>query len=215
MGWFKTPKQKFIVVMLLLLTMISGVFTGVAAMAGTEVLKHTYSEVDFEKEGLSADKVKSFTLESSSLCKIEIKSSTVNQSWVWATVRILDDKDRAVKDYSFNLSSYSGYEGGESWSENDSDDYKMIRLPAGTYKVMLSGEDAKASDANARFAASGYATIEHAETVEVRVSKGEWMSRYFLALLIAFASLTGIYIWWRHSKSQEESDYNEDGIYNG
>ena len=213
MGWFKTPKQRFILFMLLALTVLSGVLSLVSVSMGTEVLSHTYKEADFEAEGLPADQVKSFTLTSSSLCKLEVESPTVNQSWVWTMVRILDDKDRAVKDYSFNLSRYSGSEGGESWSEDDSDDYKMIRLPAGTYKIMISGEDAAASDANARYSAPGYATIERPESIRVRVTKGEWMTRYFVGLLAIFGSLLGLYIWRRQVKSQEEDAYNEHGLY--
>ena len=214
MGWFKTPKQIFIVFMLVLLTALSGAMGVMSLTAGTEILNHTYSEAVFEQEGLPADQVKSFTLESASLCEIEVSSPTVDQSWVWAMVRILDEKDRAVKDYSFNLSRYHGYEGGESWSESDDSESKTIRLPAGTYKVMISGEDALASDANARYSAQGYATIERDEKITVRVKKGVWLGRYFFGMFLIFGALAGLYIWWRSSRAQNEFEDDHHELYN-
>lgn len=211
MSWFITPKQKFYAGMLVVMTIIFGVLTGISTKGGTEIFKERFYEAQFEQQQAKPENVKSFTLSKKSLCKLGIKGLTLNQSWIWAKVTVLDEKDRPVLDYKFNLSYYHGYEGGESWSEGDKDDYKMVRLPKGKYRIMVYGEDEPDTSRPNRYARKGYATINRNETLQITVHSNVWMTRYFLTLFIIFGALMCIYFYIRSERSQYERPVTYEG----
>lgn len=211
MSWFITPKQKFYAGMLVLLTVIFGALTFVSLKDGAQVFNEKFYEAQFEQPQAKLENVKSFDLKSASLCRLDIKGLTLNQSWLWAKVTVLDEKNRPVLDYKFNLSYYHGYEGGESWSEGDKDDYKMMRLPKGKYRVMVYGEDEPDTSRPNRFARKGYSTINRNEAIQISVSSGVWMTRYFLILFIVFLCLTCLYFYIRSERSQYENPVTYEG----
>jgi hypothetical protein len=212
-GWFRTPKQKLYAAALSLLTLIFGVLMTVSLIGdGTEIFKKIYNETVFEEEEIAPANVGTFTLDSEKLCMLEVKGLTLDQSWLWVSTVILDEKDRPVLSYTFNLSYYHGYEGGESWSEGDKDDYKLFRLPAGSYKIMVHGEDEPSKTSTdpfaintSAFASNGYSTIDRHEAIQVRVTKGVWMTRYFLIMFLLFGTLLSIYCYIRSERSKYEA----------
>lgn len=212
-GWFRTPKQKLYATALFLLTLVFGVLMTISLIGdGTEIFKKVYNEAVFEEEEIAPANVGTFTLDSEKLCMLEVKGLTLDQSWLWVSAVILDEKDRPVLSYTFDLSYYHGYEGGESWSEGDKDDYKLFRLPAGNYKIMVHGEDEPSKTSTNPFAintlaftSNGYTTIDRNEAIQVRVTKGVWMTRYFLIMFLLFGTLLCIYCYIRSERSQYEA----------
>ena len=217
---FNTPLRKFYAGLLLALTVIFGALTALSFSDGTVAFNQRYTEEVFEEEEIDPRHVHSFSLSSDKLCMIKVKGLTLDQSWVWISVLIVDEADRPVVKLDYNLSYYHGYEGGESWSEGDKDDYKLVRLPAGSYKVLVHGEDEpdpKPREAGAFqvnlssfTGSSGYSTISRPEAVQVIITRGVWMTRYFMTLFLLFGSLLAIYAYLRSERAKTERYIDSD-----
>lgn len=222
--WFITPKQKFYAAFLPVMTIIFFVLMMMSMGDGTPVLTKQYEEAQLEKEEAGEDLVGKFSLDSREVCMLKIEGLTLDQSWIWAKVLILDDKSRPVYDYSFNLSYYHGYEGGESWSEGDKDDYKVFTLPKGNYQVLVYAEDEKSKPGmRRRISSNGYSTIDRNEKIKVIVTKGVVLTRYHMALFIIFFLITCIYFYIRSERSGYETPgydaysaaYTPEPVYGG
>lgn len=208
--WFRTPVQKFYAALLTLLTVCFGVLSIVSSVGnGTEVFNQSYTETIFEEEEISPSNIRTFELKEDALCQISVGGPNLDQSWLWASVVILDEKDRPVHQWTFDLSYYHGYEGGESWSEGKKDDYEVFRLPKGNYRVMVHGEDEPTPVATNPYGIvafnSGDGTVNRDEIIQVKIARGVWMTRYFVIMLILFGSLLALYCWIRSERSQYET----------
>lgn len=200
----QTQKQLFTAAFLGGLAAIFLALALVSVMSGETIYAEVFQESLLEQEARSPEHVKSFTLADSEVLELEVAGLTLDQSWIWVKVLILDDADRAVYDYTFSLSRYHGYEGGESWSEGDQEDSKVFNLSAGTYKVLVYAEDQPTSDPNASFAARGYATVDRDEQIQVTIEQGVMLTRYYLIFGVVFALLTALYLYRR----SQDGDYD-------
>lgn len=204
-AWFRTPAQKFAAASMVIMTITFGALMGYSFTTGTEVVNRLYPESIFELEEIKPEQAPTFTLDKRALCELEVTGETLNQSWVWVRTVVVDAQNRPVYTYSFNLSNYHGYEGGESWSEGKKSDDKVFLLPPGTYKVLLYGEDAKVSDRP--IGGKGYYTIERNERLRLTVKRDIWLTRYFAILFGLFSTLTLIYFVLRSERSKTEASW--------
>lgn len=209
-SWFRTPKQKFYATFFGVIMLLFGVLTAISMGDGTEVWSKTYDETQFESESMDDKLVGNFEIDSREVCMVRVKGLTLDQSWLWVKVLILDEKSRPIHDYKFDLSYYHGVEGGESWSEGDQDDYKVFILPKGKYSVVIYGEDenpAGAGSTSGSYApmfSSGYTTVDRLEKIQVTVTKDVMLTRYFLMLFIVFLTLLVGYVYIRSERSKTE-----------
>lgn len=219
-SWFRTPKQKFYAAFFGVMMLLFGVLTAISAGDGTEVWSKTYSEAQFESESMSDQLVGNFEVDSREVCMVRVEGLTLDQSWLWVKVLILDEKSRPVHDYKFDLSYYHGVEGGESWSEGDKDDYKVFILPKGKYSVVVYGEDDNPAGVTGKGGLSplfstGYTTVDRMEQIKVTVTKDVMLTRYFLGLFIVFLVLFFGYVYLRSERSKTEVpvyyDYGDTG----
>lgn len=209
MSWFHTPKQKFLAGFYLVMALLSCGLMIFSLFSGTEIVNKVFVESKFENEALKKEDAPSFTLKRRAVCELDIEGITLDQSWIWLKVMILDEQGRPVHDYAFNLSYYHGHEGGESWSEGDRDGSESFILPKGTYSVVVYGEDDKGTSLTRR-GRQGYYTVERDERVRVQVRKGVWMTRYFLMLFLVFTGLFVGYIWLRSERAKFETPTTYD-----
>ncbi len=62
----------------------------------------------------------------------------VNNNWLSVGVTLINTQSHQEYDFEMGVEYYSGYSGGENWSEGNQITAKMISaLPAGTYQVLL------------------------------------------------------------------------------
>jgi hypothetical protein len=170
----------------------SGILTIVAYSSGELVVEERVAEMDFEKEKFSEPHA-TFELESSQLVELTIDAVTLNDSWIWAKAVIADEKDRPVADYTFDLSYYSG----SGWSEGSREDSRTFSLPAGSYKVIVYGEDPK----NSR----GAWTRESREEIDIRVEKGVMLARYGVLGLILSGGLLVLFSMFGSGSAEVEA----------
>jgi hypothetical protein len=136
--------------------------------SGTFVDSRTIQEPTFENESFSKPHM-TFTLDQKSIVQLDFEGTTLNDSWVWVKALLIDDQNDVLGDYTFELQEYSDSD-NTSWSTS-------VILPAGTYKILVHGQDAKRS--------RGW-TDEHSETIRVSVSKDFVLTRYGLIGLVVF-----------------------------
>lgn len=151
------------------------VLTAWSMMTGSTVMSENIPESKFEKEAF-AEPHGRFTMESGGIVQMNVNATTLNNSWVWLKTIIIDRNNNAVLENKFELSYYSG----SGWSEGDKDESWTFYLPKGDYKVIVYGEDAKNR--------SGW-TTPRKEMVQVSISQGAVLTRYFLVGLIVFGGL--------------------------
>lgn len=181
------------------LAAIFGVMTIWAMNAGTEIVDKSIPEEVFEKEAVSSPHA-TFELTRTTPIQLSVDGATLNDSWLWVKTVIADENNRPVADYTFNLSYYSG----SGWSEGDPEDYQVLVLPAGKYKVIAYGEDPKRS--------KGW-TDESRERLNISVKKGVVLARYPLAGLILTLLIGLGYLWSRGGvqvESSGEFEFDDD-----
>jgi hypothetical protein len=84
---------------------------------------------------------KSFTLSGGSAPLKVHAFSDVDNSWASVGISLVNEKTNEVIYASRDIEKYSGYEGGESWSEgSQTEDFNLCGIPAGTYHFLISAE---------------------------------------------------------------------------
>ncbi|REC59657.1 DUF4178 domain-containing protein [Chryseobacterium pennae] len=84
---------------------------------------------------------KSFTLSGGSApLKVHVFSD-VDNSWANVGLGLVNEKTNEVIYASKDIEKYSGFEGGESWSEGSTtEDFNLCGIPGGTYHFLISAE---------------------------------------------------------------------------
>lgn len=126
----------------------NGVLFSYAATAGDVVLDSAVTAASLDEEALSTP----FTVpHDGCVLGLEFEAPRLDDAWMavdWALVR---DGETVVHVDDADLEYYSGYEGGESWSEGSRSVEKFVRVPeAGRYQILLhgtSGSGESATDA--------------------------------------------------------------------
>lgn len=114
-----------------------------------------------------------------SLCRAKFKSS-ISNNWVYLDLAIINENEEAVMDFSAQMSYYSGYEGGEHWSEGSKTDSVVFKIKdPGEYSFLVKGETASSS--------------VH-PNISIDVRQNVVLTRYFLIFfaLTAFAAVVEI-----------------------
>ncbi len=98
----------------------------------------------------------------------------VNNAWGYYDITVNQD-DEPIFSMAKEISYYSGYSGGESWSEGATDATAFFKVPAaGVYSVAIEGEGGTGETG----------TVAPNVSLNVVVRQGIVASRYFLILLI-------------------------------
>ena len=67
--------------------------------------------------------------------------SPIQNTWVYLEGDLINDDTGVVQSFPIDISYYSGYEGGESWTEGDrKDSTSTSSMPAGRYILRLEGQ---------------------------------------------------------------------------
>ncbi len=67
-----------------------------------------------------------------------LSAPALNNSWIELEISLINDKDGHVYELDKTIEYYSGYEGGESWSEGDHNiDAVLSGVPSGTYHMNI------------------------------------------------------------------------------
>lgn len=124
--------------------------------------------------------------EENTLCKAKFNSQD-NNSWTYLEVAVIDEQDQALLDFSVETSYYSGYEGGEYWTESKRDKTRLFKIEKpGIYRLLVQGVggqgNAKTGTANA------------GSPVTISLFQGAAISRYFW--VIAIVALVWLLVEW-------------------
>lgn len=194
-------RQTIILAVLGSLAAVFAVMTIWAYSAGTVIVDETIPEEAFEKEAIESPHA-TFRLTRQTPVELSVDGATLDNSWLWVKAIIADADDKPVADYTFDLSYYSG----SDWSEGDPDDYRVLVLPKGKYKLIVYGEDPERS--------RGW-TDESRERLNVTVTRDVVLARYPLAGFIVFLLLGGGYWWWNRETgipagNDTDFDFDDD-----
>ena len=125
------------------------------------------------------------------LVGLELHSSLSN-AWAWFEVEIHRD-DKPIFSLGKEISYYSGYSGGEHWSEGSRSASALFKVPdEGTYTLKITGQGGTGNRG---------ATPQN-QSLVYKIREGVMVSRYFLglAILLAIAAL-----WARLARMRFES----------
>ncbi len=112
-----------------------------------------------------------FAVSKAGLLEVQLYANLSN-GWMAVDGAFVDDQGQAVADFFTEWEYYSGYEGGEHWTEGSKSSSALIKLPrAGTYQLLVKGE------------------ASHQNQVTIKVVEGAVMSRYFAILAVVFGLL--------------------------
>lgn len=110
--------------------------------------------------------------ESNTVCKTVFESS-VDNSWVYLEVALINSEDEALLDFSAEMSYYHGRSGGESWSEGSRDDYKLFRVQnPGEYRFLVYGQAGRSENPGV--------PAEVGKPVVMKTYQGASVARYYL-----------------------------------
>jgi len=74
------------------------------------------------------------------VCELDMRMQATN-AWAYLDVALLDDQDRALLDFSAEVSYYEGVEGGEHWTEGSRSTSKVFKVDQpGAYRLLLLGQ---------------------------------------------------------------------------
>lgn len=151
---------------------------------GELVMKEVFHAANY----LTEAKSKEFTIKGGSIIAVRTFAPLKN-SWLSVDMAFLDVKgQKVVAEVSNDVSYYSGYEGGEYWTEGGRSSTKYFRAPpAGTYQLLLKANGG-----------SGYKGGARRESMVVRIYSGVVLSRYFIIGFFVIL-LIPLVIWWRGS----------------
>ncbi len=148
-----------------------------------------------------------FKLKGNSNLEIQF-SSPVNNSWVYASAQLVNDQNGKSYDFEKTIEYYHGYDGGESWSEGDTETKEMISsVPAGDYYLSLQPQ--KNEESSFGLSSNLSAVTPHVMHVAIRRGTPIW-SNFFWALLFTLFPLL-INYWKQYSFEVERwatSDYS-------
>lgn len=125
------------------------------------------------------------------ICRLEVRSDSVNNSWVAVSVAFLDPNENVLMDADAEVAYYHGVEGGESWSEGSRTDNTLLILDGPeTYRLEVFG------NAGLWSARGGDRKTTNGPSVEITLYSDATPARYFLiAGIVAL-----IYPAWRYGR---------------
>ena len=170
--------EGFLIAGAILLAVASLAGAIVTSTLGKKIFSQTLSKGELLKKEVLT---KPFTVEKADTpLEITVRAGLDN-AWLYFGVALYDDKKQAVNaGDEGELTYYSGYESGESWSEGDNDKSFYWRVKkAGDYRVLLTVAE---GDAGGR------------TPVTVRVKSGVYRSYFFVYLFFLWVATATILI---------------------
>lgn len=115
------------------------------------------------------------------VCELHTYAKGLKNEWTAMTIAFLDEEERVVLDADAVMERYSGYSGGEHWSEGSLDDYALFRLegPA-TYRLNVFGQ-------SGTWSRRGDQKTNTAHDVQLIVRSDVSVLRYYIIALILVA----------------------------
>ncbi len=112
--------------------------------------------------------------------------SNLSNAWLWIDVTIANEQQELYS-LAKQISYYSGYEGGEHWSEGSKDVKAYFKLPKpGKYQLFVAGEGGTGNRG----------TTAQKKSLMVSIKEGVIVSRYLLYLLI-ITSISALFVYFR------------------
>lgn len=144
---------------------------------------------------------KSFTVQNAdALLELQM-NAPLNNAWAQFDIQV-QKAGKAVFSMAKQIAYYSGYEGGEHWSEGSQSASAYFKVPEpGEYNLVIRGQGGAGSRGRA----------PHTSNLVVTVKEGIIVSRYFLVLsfLFGFAFLLQYITRWRF-ESKRWGDADDD-----
>ena len=126
----------------------------------------------------------------------------VSDSWVYLDGAVIDEDDQALIDFSQEISYYSGYEGGERWTEGSKDESMVFKLKKpGPYRFLLQGESG-----------GGFTRFSSAPDVDIEIFEGPGIKRWLFilaGLCLAWFLVEVICKWSFEATRWAESDVED------
>ena len=164
--------------------------------SGTALINQTFSAKEiYGKAGAVTHQFE--ITDAQRLISLDLYSS-MNNAWGFFEV-VVKKSGEEIFSMGKQISYYSGYSGGESWSEGSTDAHAYFKVPqAGTYTLEISGEGGTGSTGRR----------PQARAISVQVREGVKVSRYYLALLVLSALAWGA--GWYSKRRFEAARWDED-----
>ncbi|MFC1896744.1 hypothetical protein ACFL0Q_08840, partial [Thermodesulfobacteriota bacterium] len=194
----KTYMQLITVALVALL--INGLLALYAQARGRVVLRQTFT-ADQLTEGASSGP---FTVRSNNSV-VRIKSTStpkLSNEWMALDLRVVKDDEFMIHECEQDIQYYSGYDGGERWSEGGQSDSVYVKVPQkGSYRILL---DAVSAGGNA---VNSDRTIHGAGLV---VTEGVIVPYFFIGSavlsLVVLVLVVVAYTNWRKGDDDDEED---------
>ena len=125
----------------------------------------------------------------------------LDNAWTWCDIEVLNQGEPLFS-MSKQISYYSGYEGGESWSEGSQSANAYFKVPeAGDYELHIFGEGGTGE----------YGTAPQGRNLSVKVREGVIVSRYFLIMaILMLIALLLLPLSRGHFEAKRWGDYEDD-----
>lgn len=141
---------------------------------GTQVFKDSISPAEYLTSQTGA--VRTFNItDTGNLVELKLHSNLAN-AWGWYDIEIRNSSGPLFS-MAKQISYYSGFDGGESWSEGTRRATALFKLPTeGEYSLHVIGEGGQGE----------YATTPQKVALDIEINEGVIVSRYFFYLTIIF-----------------------------
>ena len=118
------------------------------------------------------------------VCKAKF-TANVDNSWVYLDAAVVNEEEKALLDFSTQISYYHGYSGGERWSEGSRKDAVVFKIKEpGQYRFLVLGQAGAGS--------SGANTLRDGKTVVATIYQGVTVARYFILGAVLFGALAAV-----------------------
>jgi hypothetical protein len=174
-------------------------------VSGRVVMRQTIPAQQY----LQATMSEPFIIGDGALMALSVYAPLAN-SWISLEALMIDEKENIAAEMDSDVSYYSGFEGGEHWSEGDKERTRYFRAPKpGRYRLALK---AAAGSGNVKGPPRG-------EALQVTLSQGGILSRYFavalgVTLLFPFFAVLRRYLFekrrWAAVAEDDDNDSDTD-----
>lgn len=186
----------------LILTVVFAFLIVWAFFSGTQIVDTKLPQTVFGQDEVEEAPVQ-FAIEDGGPLKMTVTGPTLNNSWLWVKTVVLDSNNIALVEHEFDLSYYHG----PGWSEGNRSASWSFRLPPGSYKVLVYGENQE--DIPGRVSASARRDLLHVE-----IESGIVLMRYFVLGFLAFLTLSFVANKRRNAeKAQRKAAANRQSLF--
>ena len=137
---------------------------------------------------------KPFELEAG-LTRVEVRAPQLSNAWVYTQLALVNSNDNVIHVDEAAGEYYFGYEGGESWSEGNSDPSLYWHVPeAGSYRLLVSSVGGYGNDP------TGSADLPSTLRIMVFTGAWSWWWPMYSAIISGIATLIFGLLFWGHPR---------------